>query len=739
MKLNNQLPVFFLFLIGQFAFFNSFAQSDKRHRCGTQFVIEQQYKKNPNLKKIVAEERARLTAAALQQNALIKARTNSTLTVAVVVHVVLPDPTIVSDAQIQSQLDALNTDYAGLNGDSNRIPTAFKPFFGKGRIRFCLAKRTPSGEATNGIIRKTSSTQSNAGVGDPIKYTAQGGSDAWDPTQYLNIWVGDDQTSSFLGYSFTPSLPLSVVPLVERGFVNQYQCFGKGGTTQAPYNLGRTAVHEIGHYFNLEHIWGPTNCDGSDVCTDDDGIGDTPKQEGCNYGVPVGVLTDNCTTTAPGIMWMNYMDYVDDRAMVMYTPQQYARMEANFLNVIWMQNLANSNGCTPPQSIERDVRLVSLNNTITGINTSFLYTCSNNFQPNITIRNQGSAVVNAMRIEVKINGGTPVVTNWSGTLNAGSDITINLNPITLNNGTNNNLLIEITQVNGQSDQNTINNAYSAPGIIYPLVLTLPLTEGFEQANFPPNNWRLLNPDNNFTWQRTTDAAKTGTASMVFDNFNSEENDMIDWMISPIIPAKGRDSVFLTFQIAAATYLKPSTITELADSLEIMVSSNCGSGFLSRYKKGGLSLVTTGDIAVQTAFIPTSSQWRKDSVFIGFYDNTGPDQIQIAFKHTTNWENNIYIDDISIFNRVRNTNTGINDLYNTVLSTISLYPNPVNAQLTVDQLNAGKNMPYRIVNVFGQQVMSGILQNQKSVIDLSRLSSGIYFFHVKEGAVKLIKN
>ncbi|MFN9114357.1 MAG: hypothetical protein ACK5XN_30205, partial [Bacteroidota bacterium] len=73
--------------------------------------------------------------------------------------------------------------------------------------------------------------------------------------------------------------------------------------------------------------------------------------------------------------------------------------------------------------------------------------------------------------------------------------------------------------------------------------------------FPPSNWRLLNPDNNFTWQRTTDAARTGTGSMVFDNFNSEENDLLDWMISPINPAKGRDSIFLTFQIAAATFIK----------------------------------------------------------------------------------------------------------------------------------------------------------------------------------------
>jgi len=403
-----------------------------------------------------------------------------------------------------------------------------------------------------------------------------------------------------------------------------------------------------------------------------------------------------------------------------------------------MQNLANSNACTPLQSVDRDVRLVSLNNGLTGFNSSLLYVCSNSFQPNITIRNQGTSLVNSLRIETRINGGTPIVTNWSGSLPSGAEVSVNLNSIGLNNGNNNNLIIDITQVNGQTDQNTTNNTYSAPGIIFPLILTLPLTEGFEQNIFPPSNWRQLNPDNNFTWQRTTDAAKTGTASMVFDNYNSEENDLIDWMISPIIPARGKDSIFVTFQIAAATFLKPSTITEFADTLELLVTSNCGNNYNLLYKKAGLDLVTTGDVSFLNYFIPTASQWRKDSVFVGLYDNNGPEYIQIAFRHTTNWENNIYIDDISIFNRLRSPNTSINDYYSG-RSPIRIYPNPASTQFTVEQVNYLKPVSYRVVNSFGQQILSGILQNQKTTIDISRFPTGVYFFHVNEEAIKLIKN
>jgi len=258
-------------------------------------------------------------------------RTNATYTIPVVVHVVMSNPSTVTDAQVQSQIDVLNEDYAGLNADSTRIPAAFKPFFGKSNIRFCLARRDVKGDATNGIVRVTSSTLSDPGLQDPIKFSCKGGSDAWDATRYLNIWVCQ-MPSGFLGYSFFASDPLSVIPLTERGFVNSYRSFGRGIFAQAPFNLGRTATHEIGHFFDLSHIWGPNNCDGTQSCSDDDDINDTPPQYKCTFGAPAAdsIIKDACTTTAPGIMWMNYMDYVDDACMYMFTNGQKARSLALF-------------------------------------------------------------------------------------------------------------------------------------------------------------------------------------------------------------------------------------------------------------------------------------------------------------------------------------------------------------------------------------------------------------------------
>jgi hypothetical protein len=319
--------------------------------------LEQHFKNNPGAKAAFLEERKKHSLSqSLRRsapNALSSAVT--TLTVPVVVHILLNNANAITDAQVLSQIEVLNTDFAGLNRDSSRIPSAFKSRFGKCRIRFCLAQRDPFGKATSGIIRKNSAVLSTGETGDPVKYASKGGSSAWDPSKYINIWVckpdPDPQYIDFLGYSTMPSLDF---PLAERGFVNNFEYFGKGGSAVAPYNLGRTAVHELGHFFNLDHIWGISEFDN---CEDDDGISDTPIQFGPQEGsfAANAVITDECTTTPPGVMWMNYMDYVDDASMVMFSKIQQEAMEQTFTDYDWMNSLLSSDGCNPPPTSTRDV------------------------------------------------------------------------------------------------------------------------------------------------------------------------------------------------------------------------------------------------------------------------------------------------------------------------------------------------------------------------------------------------
>lgn len=247
--------------------------------------------------------------------------TEAVITIPVVVHVIYNTAAQnISLAQIQSQIDRLNKDFSNTNSDKLLSTHPFFSITGNPNVEFCLAGIDPDGRTTNGITR-TSTSVTEFSDNDNIKFTSSGGFDAWDARQYLNIWVGK-LGGDLLGYAQFPSDLLTNAST--DGVVIGYRNFGTIGV-DAPYDLGRTATHEIGHWLNLEHIWGDDN-----DCTGTDKVSDTPNQETETAGCPTGVKTDACATTAPGIMYENYMDYTDDACMVMFTKGQVTRMNAVF-------------------------------------------------------------------------------------------------------------------------------------------------------------------------------------------------------------------------------------------------------------------------------------------------------------------------------------------------------------------------------------------------------------------------
>jgi Pregnancy-associated plasma protein-A len=227
--------------------------------------------------------------------------------VPVVVHVVYNTPEEnVSDAQIQSQIDVLNRDFRKLNPDVASVPAVWQPLAADCRIEFKLAQ-----------VTRTPTTRTSFTGDDAVKSAATGGADAIDTSRYLNLWVCK-LSGGLLGYAQFPGGP----PQTD-GVVITHTGFGTVGTATAPFHLGRTATHEIGHFFDLFHIWGD---DGSG-CSGSDQVDDTPNQGGANTGMPVFPKL-SCSNGPNGDMFVNYMDYTDDAGMVMFTLGQLARMEA---------------------------------------------------------------------------------------------------------------------------------------------------------------------------------------------------------------------------------------------------------------------------------------------------------------------------------------------------------------------------------------------------------------------------
>ena len=240
------------------------------------------------------------------------------ITIPVVVHVVFrTDDENISDVQIKSQIEVLNKDFTATNSDLNKVPPPFKEMIGNSEIKFELATRDSQGNATNGITR-TQTQKLSFSYDDGVKSAAGGGIEPWATKEYLNIWVctlGD----SLLGYAQFPGGP----PQTD-GVVILNTAFGTTGSAAAPFHKGRTATHEIGHYLNLSHIWGEGRFP---TCDDSDYLDDTPNQFAPNTGKPTFPQI-SCDGSEHGDMFMNYMDYVDDEAMFMFTAGQVSRMRA---------------------------------------------------------------------------------------------------------------------------------------------------------------------------------------------------------------------------------------------------------------------------------------------------------------------------------------------------------------------------------------------------------------------------
>ncbi len=270
--------------------------------CATQEVYEAQLRDNPTLA-LRRNQIESFTEQAIAQGRLVKGK----VVIPIVVNVLYKTAAEnISAAQIQSQIDVLNHDFNATNSDFSSTPSLFAGVAANVGISFELAT----------IIRK-SSNKTSWGTNDAMKKTNRGGIAPTSPSTKLNLWVCTTG-GGILGYAQFPGGSSAT-----DGVVIDSKYVGLSGSANYPYNLGRTATHEVGHWMNLRHIWGDANC-GSDA------VSDTPTHDSANFGAPVFPHYSTCSGT-PVEMTMNYMDYTDDRAMFMFSNGQKSRMGAIFI------------------------------------------------------------------------------------------------------------------------------------------------------------------------------------------------------------------------------------------------------------------------------------------------------------------------------------------------------------------------------------------------------------------------
>ncbi|MDR0803408.1 M43 family zinc metalloprotease [Fluviicola sp.] len=615
-----KLTVLFMTLLCGFISFAQVTQSKPQktetapevEKCSQHTHMQEMKLKDPERYATVFRGETNVPQAKVKTPVTEKA-TGIEYTVPVVFHILHNNGTEnISDAQIADALAILNRDYRRLNADANNVYTTFQGMPTDAEINFVFATVAPNGACFSGITRTVSTQTSNGSDGQAQVNAIIAGNNVyqgvWPHNRYLNVYVCKDLGGA-AGYTFLPNgnSTASATNMYYNGIFLLHNYCGSIGTSSV--TTSRALTHEVGHWFNLSHVWGDDNNPG--VACGDDYVSDTPITKGFT-SCPTSANAKICN---PSIVenYENYMDY--SYCSKMFTPGQVTRMR----NAIVSTTGGRSNVWTTS----------NLNLVGGGPGTSL---CVLDFSATQATMCEGTTVT------YSANTSSGIATYfWSfpgGTPSSSTSVSPTVTYATV--GTYNASLTVTASSNG--------NTYSKSKTGYITVnsvttVNLPISEGFVSTTFPPAGWTILNTNNSTTWARSTAAGKAPTTgnSVKFDNYNV--NDATDDELRlPKLDITAYSSAQLTFDVAYAPYN-----AAYYDGLEVLVSTNCGGTFTSVYSKSYTTLATAN--ATISAFTPTTSQWRSETIDLTPY--VGNSSVWIAFRNLSGNGNNLYLDNINI--------------------------------------------------------------------------------------------
>lgn len=356
-----------LILVSFLAGFGMIAQQLPQNNCGTQGGVTQQWEEwmKNQVAKIKNEQQAGKPQIVNH-------------TIPVIVHIIHFNEAVgvfpnIDSNQVKSQIAALNEDFAGQGLNVGQVPSYFSNLVANTGIQFCLATRDQQDAPLleRGCDRISASANSWLSLTTPTldlpNYfnTVIIPATIWDPTKYLNIWISDRPANyNVNGWSTLPPAPGingvfggNIGTVTNDGIWIWTKAFGTTGTLQAPFDKGRTATHEIGHWLGLRHTWGDGNCLS-------DYADDTPWSKQPHYGCVPSTPPDLCGVgQAPyGEMTMNFMDRSDDACMYMFTPDQALRMNIVLSQSPLRYQLGTHNKCVAePMPVNSSSAIASFN------------------------------------------------------------------------------------------------------------------------------------------------------------------------------------------------------------------------------------------------------------------------------------------------------------------------------------------------------------------------------------------
>jgi hypothetical protein len=696
----------------------SFVKGQAQDRCGVVEVMQNLRKKKSILESDVQFEQwmdKRKVNAAGRTNASEK------FLIPVVVHVIHRGEAVgvgtnIPDEQVISQIKVLNDDFNRLNADASNTPTEFQSVAGSINIEFVLAKQSPSGDETTGIVR-VKGTKSSWTINDDAALKA---TSYWPAENYLNIWV-TNLSSSLLGYAQFPVSNLAGLEDAEDerltdGVVIDYAVFGSSDdgdfALNSEFDKGRTATHEVGHFLGLRHIWGDDDgaCGGSgDYVSDTPDQGDYTSDE-CSDG-PVSSCGVNT-------MFQNYMDYSDDACMNLFTQEQVGRMITVMENSPRRVTLPDSPGLTEPDpNAVRDIAIVS-------IAEPSPVRCQEVATPTVIIKNNGTVTITSLKATYTLNNGTAKSSSFKDIAGfiPGTEKEFPLSSITFA-ADENTLEVVISDLNGFSDKYPADNTKVKTVVINTSSDVIPLRENFDSNSFE-GQWTMVNPYGGMNWEKIN---TNNNQSLYFNAAtNTVEGDEA-WLVSPVLDFSAATTASMFFDLSYR-YLSTDGNRNSLDNLQVLASSDCGVTYDKvLFDETGTSLSI--DESAVTSTPALKEDWQRNYVNLTAF--AGKSDVRLAFVFFNDNGNNIYLDNIEFF-------TSDDPHPNAVSNPFVVYDSdPITPKDFYITFNLTERQPvqYELVDVMGRQVVAQQLQdvlNQTYQVNAENTSSGIYFLRLKIG-------
>lgn len=336
-------------------------------------------------------------------------------------------------------------------------------------------------------------------------------------------------------------------------------------------------------------------------------------------------------------------------------------------------------------------------------------------QPKIVISSYGQDLLKQLKINYSIDNGTVQTKMWNGNLTALAKDTFTLQGFPSLSKGRHTIVLFTSEPNGLNDQNVYNDTITKSFYVMGEA-NMPFTETFNSTQFPPDGWGISWNYPKVQWERTTVAGSQGTASARVANFNDDQH-LTNQIMTPKIKANPQyDSVFVSFEYAYGTSMvSPSGF----DTLEIVASMDCGKTNTTLWKKWGNELQTITGGWGNTLFIPGNSDWKKVELYLSpIIQNK---DFQISFISKSNQQNNIYLDNVSIYGKIVPEKLKSQGYL--------IYPSPFHNQLILRHYQQPTQLQRaEIYNFMGQKVwaidMNGTAPKE-IYVDTKFLTSGIY--------------